>query len=381
MIKVSLILFVIYIIYLLLENYNNNNYRKSFTHVIHVNGTRGKSSTARLIEAGLRGGDYRVFCKTTGTSPRTIDTNGIEEPINRRGKANIKEQIGIIKKAASQNADILIVECMAVNPELQFIAQNKILKADISIVTNVRRDHLEVMGPTLNDVAIALGRVMPKNGIFITADWDFINYYLELGKKFNSKVILAKEIKDDYGIDFNDNVSIALEICNIMGIDEEVAIDRMKRNYKKDPGVLTKYRVDLVNNKFVDFINGLAINDPDSIRIIYEKYKTEGFFIDKEFILLVNNRGDRIHRLLQHIELIDEIKPDRVWIIGDYKELMKKKLIKIGYSMEKIHILSDSQLKEIHLLEENTLIYAIGNIGDNGAELIEYIGKVGEVVV
>lgn len=66
--------------------------------MVHVNGTRGKSTVSRLIEAGLRAGGLRVFCKTTGTDPMTIDVKGREEPIHRRGKANIKEQIAILRR-------------------------------------------------------------------------------------------------------------------------------------------------------------------------------------------------------------------------------------------------------------------------------------------
>lgn len=378
--KLIVIVFTLYIVYLIIEAYDNSKNRKSFIYIIHVNGTRGKSSTSRLIDGALRDSKYKVFCKITGTSPRTIDVNGIEEPIMRRGRANIKEQIKIIRKAASQKADILIVECMAVNPQLQYITQNKILKAGISVVTNVRRDHLEVMGPTLKDVAISLGNVMPTNGVFITADKEFFDYYTELGRRYNSNVILAKELEDDFGIDFSENVSIALEICNLLGIDEDTAIESMKKNYKRDPGVLTKYRVSLKNYKFVDFINGFAINDPDSIKIIYEKNKSKGFFINKKFIFLVNNRGDRIHRLTQHIDLIHEINPDEVWIVGEYKNLMKNKLVRRGF-LKKIFILKEKPLSKINKLEEDSVIFAIGNIGDNGEEIVEDIKKAGGIIV
>ena len=43
--------------------------RAALRHVVHVNGTRGKSTVCRLIDAGLRAGGVRVFCKTTGTDP------------------------------------------------------------------------------------------------------------------------------------------------------------------------------------------------------------------------------------------------------------------------------------------------------------------------
>ena len=90
--------------------------RASIAHVVHVNGTRGKSSVSRMIEAGLRAGGLRVFCKTTGTDPMMIDVEGREEPVLRRGRANIREQIAILRRAAAQNADVLVIECMAVLP-------------------------------------------------------------------------------------------------------------------------------------------------------------------------------------------------------------------------------------------------------------------------
>ena len=83
----------LYFIYLLGEARTVKAARRKIEHVVHVNGTRGKSTVSRLIEAGLRAGGLRVFCKTTGTDPMTIDVNGCEGPIRRRGKANIKEQI------------------------------------------------------------------------------------------------------------------------------------------------------------------------------------------------------------------------------------------------------------------------------------------------
>ena len=378
--KLIILLFILYILYLIFESYNNKKYRTSFTHIIHVNGTRGKSSTSRLIDAALRGGDYKVFCKITGTSPRTIDVNGKEEVIKRNGKPNIKEQLKIIKMAAQQEADILVIECMAVNPDLQYVSQQKILNADISVVTNVRRDHLEEMGPSLDDVAVSLGNVMPKDGIFITAEERYIDYYKELGEKNDSKVYLAYIIDDDYGIDFKENISIVLELCKVLGIPKDLAIQRMK-NYKRDPGVLAKYEIKTNNGSTVTFINGFAINDPDSIVIIYEKLLLEGIFNDKNFILLVNNRGDRVHRMTQHTELIKYLKPNQTWIVGEYKKMMKKRLTKDGLPEEAVVTMNDGELAKIDSLEKDTVIFAIGNMVGFGEEIIKYVETVGDIIV
>ena len=111
---------LLWLCYLLWENRCAAKARRQLAHVIHVNGIRGKSTVSRLIDAGLRAGGLRVFCKTTGTDPMVIGVSGDEEPLVRRGKANIKEQIGILRQAAGQGAQVLVIECMALQPELQF---------------------------------------------------------------------------------------------------------------------------------------------------------------------------------------------------------------------------------------------------------------------
>src|SRR5215510_904106 len=86
---------------------------------IHVNGTRGKSSVTRLIAAGLREGGLVTCAKTTGTLARMILPNGREVPIFRPAGANVIEQKRIVAAAAAHGADALVIECMALQPELQ----------------------------------------------------------------------------------------------------------------------------------------------------------------------------------------------------------------------------------------------------------------------
>ena len=64
---------------------------------IHVNGSRGKSSVTRLIAAGLRHGGFRTMAKTTGSSPRIIDTNGTDREIQRLRSASIGEQVKLLR--------------------------------------------------------------------------------------------------------------------------------------------------------------------------------------------------------------------------------------------------------------------------------------------
>lgn len=45
---------------------------------------------------------------------------------------------------------------MAVNPDYQITFQNDLVKANIGVIVNVMEDHMDVLGPTLKDVAQAL---------------------------------------------------------------------------------------------------------------------------------------------------------------------------------------------------------------------------------
>src|SRR5207244_12239351 len=65
---------------------------------IHVNGSRGKTGTARLIGAALRANGLRVVVKTTGKMPTTIDINGRERRLRQFEadgfpEGNIREQM------------------------------------------------------------------------------------------------------------------------------------------------------------------------------------------------------------------------------------------------------------------------------------------------
>lgn len=78
----------IFFLKLIYEKISLEKARKKIDIVIHVNGIRGKSTVSRLIDAGLRDGEKRVFTKVTGTEPKYIGIDNRENEIKRRGKAN-----------------------------------------------------------------------------------------------------------------------------------------------------------------------------------------------------------------------------------------------------------------------------------------------------
>ena len=128
LLKIALGLTLLYIMFLIFEHYYNNYARKKIKYVIHVNGTRGKSTVTRLIGTMLRKNNIKTLTKVTGTIPVIIDEEGNEQIIRRIGNANIKEQLKIIRKAKRRNAEALVIECMAITPKYQRVTERQMLK-------------------------------------------------------------------------------------------------------------------------------------------------------------------------------------------------------------------------------------------------------------
>ena len=214
-----LLLFAGEIIYLVYENRRVLRNRAKLQHVVYVNGIRGKSSVTRLIDAGLRAGGKRCFCKTTGTLPMTINAEGVEQQILRRGPANIREQLWVLQRAAENSAEVLIAECMAVDPALQKLSQQKMMRADIGVITNVRLDHTDEMGGTLSEICDSLCSMIPENGVVFTADAMFYPQIAKNAAQKGAKAILATaENLPAQAIDFDENVALALAVCAHLGV-------------------------------------------------------------------------------------------------------------------------------------------------------------------
>ena len=111
------------------------------------------------------------------------------------------------------------------------------------------------------------------------------------------------------------NVAVALDACEEAGVERETALAGMHK-VKPDLGALIAWNLDL-NGKNIQFINGMAANDPVSTlqiwKFIMDRYPAEG-----GTCVFFNSREDRPSRTRQMIELTFlEIKPDYFIVRGD----------------------------------------------------------------
>ena len=315
-----LLLIFILIVFGLIENYFHFKSLNNIPIRIHVNGTRGKSSVTRLIAAGLRQGGLRTFGKTTGTTPRIIDNHGNDIEIHRLRSASIGEQIKLIRYFSKKNPDALVMECMAVNPQYQWVSEHKIVKSTLGVITNVRPDHLDEMGTSNYEIALSLSNTIPFNSTIITAENNMLNPIKDVAENRTSQLIVsdADDIDKEYinnfpFIEHPENIALALKVCLALGIDEKTALDGMKKT-KPDPGALFIWNIKYGKNK-CKFISGFAANDPSSTMMVWNLIK--GRFEGRSCIFL-NTRNDRRYRTVQLVSLVlKDIKPDLFIIRAD----------------------------------------------------------------
>ncbi|MFF1345415.1 poly-gamma-glutamate synthase PgsB [Streptomyces sp. NPDC058322] len=366
--------------------------RRHFTNLeriptrVLINGIRGKSSITRLCAGALRGGDLVTVAKTTGTAARFIHPDATEEPVYRKfGIANVVEQIGIVRRAASYNPDALVIECMAVMPALQEINQSKLIRSTIGVLCNVREDHLAEMGPTLDDVARSLCRSMPEGGICVTAEQDRFHILQEEADARDCKLIYAdpetvsdEELRGFSWFTFKENVAIALTVAELLGVDRQTALQGMY-DAPPDPGVLSVERYRTHDDKRLRFANVFAANDPESTLMNINQLLDLGA-IDRPLNVVINCRPDRVERNGQMGQIIPDLQPEKVFVIG-HPAKSAIDAIPSEWRHTAVDLGGDKRdpeefMNELlgHLGPESSLV-AIGNIHGQGELLLEHLAE------
>ncbi len=347
---------------------------------VHVNGTRGKSSVTRLIAGGLRAGDWSVLAKTTGTMARMILPDGSERDVYRFGHPNIIEQIRIVRRAVEANARALVIECMAVTPSLQPVSELRLIRSSVGVITNVRADHLDVMGPTLDDAALTLAQTAPRDGELFTAERARVAILDAEARARGSRthVVDASAVTDQDLAGFSyiehaENVSLALAVCEHLGVDRATALRGMQAA-TPDPGVLRRHTI-RSGDRRITFFNAFAANDPDSTLLIWDRLGLDTPRHGERRILLLACRADRLHRSHQLAELAaTRLAPDHLVLAGEGTAAVAFRAVSRGIGRERVSDLGALDAERIYerILElsgDRAVVLGAGNIVGLGAEL------------
>jgi poly-gamma-glutamate synthase PgsB/CapB len=359
------------------------NLRAIPTRVL-VNGIRGKSSITRLCAGALRGGGLVTTAKTTGTAARFIHPDGSEEPVYRKFDiANVVEQIGIVRRAAAYRPNVLVMECMAVMPDLQEINQTKLIQSTIGVLCNVREDHLAEMGPTLDDVARSLSRSMPVGGICVTAEQTRLDILREEADKRDCELVVVdpesvtdEEMSGFSWITFKENVAIALAVADLLEVNRRSALEGMWAA-PPDPGVLRVHGYQS-GGKRLRFANVFAANDPESTRMNVEQLRGQGA-IDDPMHVVINCRPDRVERNAQMGALIADLDPERILLLGEptrsaraaIPEQWQERVVDLGGTRTRDELVA----AVLDGVDQHASLVAIGNIHGQGELLIDALGE------
>lgn len=350
---------------------------------VNINGIRGKSTVTRLITSILTEAGYKTVGKTTGTAARMIYWFQDDEDIIVRKPQgpNISEQLKVLQKAADLEAEALVCECMAVNPDYQKVFQFRMLEANIVVIVNVLEDHLDVMGPTLDQIAQAFGATIPYDGYLITVPGPYVEYFENIAKERNTKVILAdnSKITDEYLDKFDymifpDNASLALAVGQALGIDEDICFRGML-NAHPDPGAM---RITKIQDEDLDciFVNGFAANDPQSTVNIWERVG-ELNYDTKDPIVIMNCRQDRVDRTEIFVsDVFPKIQTHTLVAIGEITEPIttafeQGKFPNVKNYIDLEYAKPDEIIETIYPLLKDRILFGVGNIHGQGEAFIQ----------
>ena len=330
----------------------------------------------------MREDQYHVIGKTTGTDARMLYWFTEKEyPVLRKPQgANIGEQRDIVQKVVKQKGNALVNECMAVNPDYQIVFQEDLVKANIGVIVNVMEDHMDVLGPTLQDIAQAFTATIPRNGKLVVMKDEFTDFFAKEAKKRKTELIVVdkNDIPESYLRKFNylvfpDNVAIALGVAQAVGVEKDVALRGML-NAPPDPGAVEIKYFNANNTKNV-FVNAFAANEPQSTKAILNKVESYDYPYTKKVVIL-NCRSDRVDRTRQFVEnFIEDVEFDTLICTGKSTQMvtdLMQHLPEKTYINLENHDFSDIE-KAILSESHQALIFCVGNIHGPGGKIAEFI--------
>ena len=359
-----LVLFITILILGVVEDCVLRKRIKSIPVRILVNGTRGKSSVARMLVAALNGCGIRTFGKTTGSVAKFILPDLAEEDVPRKkGTRIVREHDLLFKKAVEHECQAIVCECMAIREENQRIIGDKLVMPTTVVITNARVDHVDQMGSTEEDTAQVLIQSIGTATDVFTADPKVEAALKDLGAK--ATVHLVGQLPEQYEPylqkfsfpAYAENLSVVLEVCRSLGLNDD---DVLEAVVKTVPDFGMKGSVDVDGHLVV---NGFASNDSESAERLLEGRDMGSVTI------IYNNRSDREFRLKMFAKLFKDAGVTDLAVVGD--NIGKCRRLFAGYLGESAVRSTDTAPDKIIGQCRSTVI-CMGNIKGAGHALLDY---------
>ena len=271
---------------------------------IAVTGSRGKSGVVRLLHTAFCACGLKCRSRITGVIPRELSSE-CESPILRAAGANVAELKWWLSQLPA-DTQVIVTENSAVSPELQSVCPN-ILDPTVTILTNTSPDHIELWGADEESVLHSLSGALP-NGGHIVLPHALANRIDMLLLASNKKLTLFPvDRMEEFDSHLGMNIPLALEACEISGLNKEKALCAMK-GLKPDIADSSLLEVGCGALAFA-----FSINDLQSTKDYFYTLK----WLPAETTLIYNHRHDRRDRLKAFDKWMSLSGWKNVYIIGD----------------------------------------------------------------
>ncbi|GET49677.1 tetrahydrofolate synthase [Capnocytophaga felis] len=184
---------------------------------LHIAGTNGKGSSSHMLASVLQQAGYKVGLYT---SPHLKDfrerikINGTEIPENNvitfieKYKSFFEEnQLSFFEMTvglafdyfAKEQVDIAVIE---VGLGGRFDSTN-IINPEVSLITNISKDHIDILGNTLPEIAIEKAGIIKQNTPVVISEYneETASIFTKKAKEENAPIVFASSISTDLKTD------------------------------------------------------------------------------------------------------------------------------------------------------------------------------------
>jgi poly-gamma-glutamate synthase PgsB/CapB len=284
-------------------------------------GTRGKSGTERLKTALFQGLGCRVLAKTTGCEAvvlHAIPGVPAQEIYLYRpyDKATIWEQQEIVQLGAKLGVDVLLWECMALNPTYVRIVEGAWMRDDLCTITNAYPDHENIQGPAGIDVAEAISQFIPLGRPVFTAEEQMLPVLRStadlrgahlVSLNWRDDALLPDDLLARYPYQEHPrNIALVVKMAEAMGVPRAVALKEMADWVVPDLGVLKTYPEARWEGRRLQFSNGMSANERTGFLSNWTRlgFDDNGDRPGEWIVTVLNNRADRVSRSAAFAEIV-----------------------------------------------------------------------------
>jgi poly-gamma-glutamate synthase PgsB/CapB len=273
--------------------------------------------------------------------------------------------------AQRHQADVIVAEAMAIQPEYLWALEHFYIKATDLVITNVRPDHQEQLGPSPDAMADAITHCVPSHGrVFLATEAATATLKAAAATRKSEVRIVSAPGCEPEAV----NTQLAVAVCHSYGIASKAAAEAMLQ-VSPDIGI---FRIAMLKTDCgpLPFANAFACNDTVSLEHLWRHHQPVG--VPSAFLL--NPRSDRPIRTMEFLKLLARIAPDAVLFIASCNPALRRQALLEGFARERVHLVPAHQMVErlgklASSLPLGTVLWGVGNYRGIGAELSAVTGE------